>query len=376
MAQFFDVDLLEMKCAALETSLRAGRQASEIVEAGLPLLDQAVGEENYGVVARLVKDLRISATNARLDAARRQTAERVLAQAENAKQEHDKLKTDLKTLADNPNDAKANLAVGKFHCVARGDWEEGLPLLARGSDAALKALAEKDLTNPAEPDAQIALGDDWRKYAGQANSKSLKAACQKRACSWYQQAAAHLKGAKLKNVQQSIAALAKALPELQNPWWQFGTYSASTPDMATGYLRVQPPNSIATRQCYRGPLDITVVARSMKTDLNISMGTGGRLTIGQNFNGNSDRLQIFRPDGATESFGSQAVEKAITLPANSAFTIRWQVTTTGMKVWLDGEVVFEETREFDRGAKNPVQIHCGAAPIELKSVVVRRGPDK
>ncbi|HEY7153944.1 MAG TPA: DUF1349 domain-containing protein, partial [Gemmataceae bacterium] len=379
MAHDFDVDPVEMQCVALETAMKSGRsQAVDLVEVGLPLVDQAVGLENYDISARLVKDLRISAGKARLDATFSKTAESVLKRAENAKQEHGKLQADLRTLEADPDDAKANLAVGKFHCAARDDWEEGLPMLARGSDAALKALAEKDLANPEDPDEQVKLAGDWRKYAGApTNTRSLKLACQKRAHHWYQIAAVRLKGPKLKSVQQSMASLAKTVPDLQNPWWPFGIYFRPQPTLTSdGYLPLRPPHSIVTRQYYRGAIDITVVARSLKTELNILIGAGGRLIIGQQFNRNGDHLRIHRPDAMPEFFGSQALDKPVTLPATRPFAIRWQIAPAGMKVWLDDELLFEETHDYDLSTKYPVSIHCNSAPVEVKSATIRPGPKK
>lgn len=42
-------------------------------------------------------------------------------------------------------DAAANAAVGRYLCFSRGDWELGLPLLARGSESQLKTLGEVTL---------------------------------------------------------------------------------------------------------------------------------------------------------------------------------------------------------------------------------------
>ncbi len=52
------------------------------------------------------------------------------------------------TLASNPKDPAANLAMGRFQALIRGDWDRGLRLLARGSDAGWKTLAQTDLDGP------------------------------------------------------------------------------------------------------------------------------------------------------------------------------------------------------------------------------------
>ena len=51
-------------------------------------------------------------------------------------------------LAENPADADANLALGKFHALTRGDWPQALPRLALGSDPQLRKLADLALWEP------------------------------------------------------------------------------------------------------------------------------------------------------------------------------------------------------------------------------------
>ena len=65
-------------------------------------------------------------------------------------------------------DAARNLAVGRFRCFVRGDWDGGLPLLAKGSDDALRAAAERDLARPTEPAAEAPAGSGWWDAADQA----------------------------------------------------------------------------------------------------------------------------------------------------------------------------------------------------------------
>ncbi|MGH7227517.1 MAG: hypothetical protein ACRELF_30260, partial [Gemmataceae bacterium] len=189
ITRYFTANLAEMACPVLETATQAGRATSEnLLELGLPILDQAIAEENYAVLARLVKTLRINAKKVR-DAALGKKVEHLLKRAENINKEHDALAPQRKTLAEKPDDAKANLAVGVFHCAMRGDWLEGLPFLVRGGDAALKELAEKDLASPDDGQAQKALGAAWSRRATSVKLKPVQAAYQRRAYYWYQQAA-------------------------------------------------------------------------------------------------------------------------------------------------------------------------------------------
>ena len=59
------------------------------------------------------------------------------------------------------HDADANLTAGKYYSLQKGDWDKGLPLLAKGNDNLLKQLASTDLTRPGEAAAQVAMGEAW-----------------------------------------------------------------------------------------------------------------------------------------------------------------------------------------------------------------------
>jgi hypothetical protein len=67
----------------------------------------------------------------------------------------------LETLARNPDDPGANQEMGKFLCFVKGEWDLGLRFLVKGSDPALKNLAEKDIAGAATPDERAALADVW-----------------------------------------------------------------------------------------------------------------------------------------------------------------------------------------------------------------------
>ena len=54
----------------------------------------------------------------------------------------------LDTLNANANDPTANLTVGTWRCFYKGDWEKGLPCLAKGSRPELAALAKRDMSKP------------------------------------------------------------------------------------------------------------------------------------------------------------------------------------------------------------------------------------
>src|SRR5262249_43378192 len=96
-------------------------------------------------------------------------------------------------LKDEPNDPDANLQMGRFLALLKGNWQTGLPLLKKGSDAKLSALAGKDLANPADAVGQVAVGDGWWNFA-EGQGIPAKNQLLLRARHWYEQAAAQLTG--------------------------------------------------------------------------------------------------------------------------------------------------------------------------------------
>src|SRR5207248_1294600 len=65
-------------------------------------------------------------------------------------QEYAAAKAAVEKLATAPDDADANLTVGRYRALVEGDWQNALPLLAKGSDELWKDLAAKSLAAPAD----------------------------------------------------------------------------------------------------------------------------------------------------------------------------------------------------------------------------------
>ena len=60
-----------------------------------------------------------------------------------AKLKFQAMKSALTTLARTPEDPVANSQMGQFLCFVKGNWDLGLRFIAKGSDAALKSIADK-----------------------------------------------------------------------------------------------------------------------------------------------------------------------------------------------------------------------------------------
>ncbi len=195
MAAGYEVDAVALKTKAIMDAARAVRTpeaAGRLAQAALALIDPALEADAYDAAANLVGRAESAARQARdaalLDRARARRSE--ISALRNA---YRLAASALRTLETRPDDPAANLAAGRFFCLTKGDWERGLPMLAKGSDADLRALAKQELSPPATVDGQVALGDGWWDAASGKGGEA-KSRLQERAVRWYETALPGLQG--------------------------------------------------------------------------------------------------------------------------------------------------------------------------------------
>ena len=146
-ARHYDVNAGEVRLAALKKVIAAGPTAAVLRS----IFDDAIA----GCDAALVKD-DLDAADGFVELARaavkKGLATALLAEVQpradqlaRARKALEPFEPAVKALAANPDDPAANAAVGRYHCLRRGDWARGLPLLAKGNNPKLKAAADADL---------------------------------------------------------------------------------------------------------------------------------------------------------------------------------------------------------------------------------------
>jgi hypothetical protein len=112
-----------------------------------------------------------------------------------------------------PEDREANLVVGRHVCLNLGDWDRGLKLLSKGSDAKLRAMADDDrFVEANDANAQMKLGDNWFEYAKPLNGRQ-KFNVLARAKHWYEKALPGLDKLNALNVGSRVRSLEKTLAD-------------------------------------------------------------------------------------------------------------------------------------------------------------------
>src|SRR5690606_12502727 len=96
-------------------------------------------------------------------------------------------------LATSPDDPAANAEWGRYLCLVKNNFADGLPLLAKGSDAKLQAAAKADLADPKDGKDQVAAGDKWFALAEEASDME-ETLLRLRAEYWYRKGLSDISG--------------------------------------------------------------------------------------------------------------------------------------------------------------------------------------
>ncbi len=183
LGRAYEVDGPALTLAALNRIAAAARDPSQQREAGrayLACAEAAVAADGYDTAA---------AALARAEAAARAGQDSpTAARAQELKRELPGLRDEhKKAVAGDPQ------AAGRYLCFVKGDWARGLPLLAQ-EKGGLGPLAEKDRSDPADPAAQIEIGEGWWEAAKKEKSSWRKPRIVARARYRLEQAAGSLTG--------------------------------------------------------------------------------------------------------------------------------------------------------------------------------------
>ncbi|HZK81381.1 MAG TPA: hypothetical protein VFC46_09950, partial [Humisphaera sp.] len=204
MARQYDVDALNVKTeAALKMNLRGDSPATaaENVKAALELIDPLLDAEDFSTATRILALARPAATG---DPFLASVVQKRIQAVETLRTAHDRFTQQLQRLKSAPDDPAANLAVGSYLCFYKGEWDKGLPMLVKGSDANLKQVAEIDVARPTSTEDVMRLGDRWWDLAAK-QPDAIRGEIQLHAASFYKVALENSSGLRRTLMERRIA---------------------------------------------------------------------------------------------------------------------------------------------------------------------------
>jgi len=208
MANVFEMDVRPLREKVLSEAERVAAKPEDfwrLAQGRLIMAEEAVAVAQTDVAEKSAKEAAAHAGRAKsLFLAARASA--LLKEVSGQKARYDQVRKALETLEITPGDPGANLIAGQHGCFVRDDWEIGLRMLAKGSDAAMKALADRDLANPTEAAEQILVGDGWWTLA-ETKGGTAKDPLRKRAEFWYRKAAGAVPDQLRKRIDERLQEL-------------------------------------------------------------------------------------------------------------------------------------------------------------------------
>jgi hypothetical protein len=178
-------------------------------------LDEAIRGEDFDT-ARQLADLAAAEAHKSHDTSLMAEVQSHVKELDRLAKAYAEVKAANEALEKNPTDPQANLAVGRHLCFVKGDWEQGVPMLALCGDAGLKAAAENDIAAEKDPKAKLAAADAWWDLS-EKEEGLVRQQMQQRAVGWYRQAQSVATGLaavkierRIHEVEQAMAAAAAA----------------------------------------------------------------------------------------------------------------------------------------------------------------------
>ncbi|MDZ7615416.1 MAG: formylglycine-generating enzyme family protein, partial [Patescibacteria group bacterium] len=160
----FEVDRVTVQCAMLTAFAKRATgetQIGALVDASAGPLDETLAAERFDLAdalsASVYRACQASAGREfRVDALARRR------EVQELRKRWEEVQAALAALTSSPDDEAAHSVVGAWCWFVRNDWDRALPHLAKGSDPALRKLADRELNSPPEnPVAQVELADAW-----------------------------------------------------------------------------------------------------------------------------------------------------------------------------------------------------------------------
>ena len=161
MASKYEVNGFNVKIeAALRVNLRGDSSVTtgENVRAAMELVDPLLAAEDFPTALRILTLARSAAAG---DAALASLVQRRIQAVESMRTARGRLAQHLEKLKTSPDDPAANFTVGSYLCFDKAEWDKGLQLLAKCSDANLKHLATLELSHPKTSEETARLADAW-----------------------------------------------------------------------------------------------------------------------------------------------------------------------------------------------------------------------
>jgi hypothetical protein len=223
------VNALQFRWSVLAETARFTTEpadAEALSRAALEFAEHAILEVQYETATKAAQLAASQAGNAR-NSIQPARAREWLERVRSAGAEHQRIKPAIAVLSERPDDPDANDKLGQFLCYFKGQWEKGLPHLAKGLDARFKMIVQLEQAGASAAQDQVRLAEAYFELAEASRNTVAKSALQTRSLHWYEKALPQLEGLTRTRAGPQVAYLRQATnPNLKLVQVRFSTLAA------------------------------------------------------------------------------------------------------------------------------------------------------
>ena len=210
LAASFDVDLLALKLAAIESAAKEARSTESrisVANRGLELANDAEQADRFEIAESALKSAAAASSRVR-DAELRRSIVVRRREMERARRQHEQeqalVEAARKTLKEKPDDPDAHETLGKHLAFDKNDWAAALKHLAKASEADLQKAALADQSGATVAAQATTLGDWWWALGEGADDERDKLGYRSRAAFWYSRALPELTGLSKARIERRL----------------------------------------------------------------------------------------------------------------------------------------------------------------------------
>jgi len=359
----FIVNALDLRLGALGVARKAAHTsaaAGDVAAAFIALSDDAAAREEFAIARRAASEAQAAANASHFAPlmARADAAARKVHQAEFEQQAEQDARDKLRTDPQNP---ELNLHVGRYLCFHQGRWEDGLPLLAKAKDPAVRAVVAKEQAGPRSADEMTTLADAWWQLPEK--SGITRSQSQHRAAYWYRRALPDLSGLHKALAEKRIA---NADPAQSKEPKSVDLLALLDPDrdlsghagrwkLDKGVLLSAPDSTDVLNLPYQPPREYDLrldFARLQGADSIIVLLVRGDTSFSYVMDAFGKHLYALELCGGKQAYASPAARTFAALAGGRRHSALIQIRDVSVKTFLDNELVLDWKTDYQDLAPN------------------------